>query len=114
GPVGLPGTAGQDYADPIGNAKSKGATGVLYVTASAGNAGPQRRGGDGVRYSVDRFSTDPAGADAGLPTLMLRPGAAAALFAGEKMEWAELAKAAASGAPPAGFELKPDKQFTLA
>jgi hypothetical protein len=109
----LNGTAGQDWADPIANAKSKGAVGLIYVTSSTFNPGGfQGRGGNQPRYSVDRFST--GGGEQGLPVILLRPDAAATLFAGEKMEWADVAKAASSGAPPAGFELRPDKRFTFA
>ena len=107
------GKAGEDWADPVTNAKSHGALGVVMIPAENTNLGAAQRANARMRYSVDRFAENAPVAETGLPLILLNGPAVKALFAGEKAEAADIYKSMVDGKALDAFEFKPEKQISL-
>ena len=111
----LSGKRGEDWIDPIDNARNHGAVGVIIVPDFQYLANWERnrqRLTERGSTVVEKFQPRTAVA---IPTIIAAPRLSSQLFIGEKQSAQSLFEAAFSGEGrmPAPFELRPDKKITI-
>jgi hypothetical protein len=110
----LAGTMGVDWASPAVYAQQHGARGVISI-ADAGTMlnwdTLRQRALQPARAAVEKFST-PSSASP-IPSMLITPKMAIALFAGEKSEFPAIIKGVQGGEPVPAFDLSANKNVSF-
>jgi hypothetical protein len=110
----LAGTMGVDWSSPAVYAQQHGARGVISI-ADAGIMinweTLRQRAMQPARAAVEKFSTQPGAPP--VPSVLITPKMAIALFAGEKYEFPAIIKGAQSGEQVPAFDLSASKKVSI-
>ena len=110
----LAGIMGVDWSSPAVYAQQHGARGVISI-ADAGTMlnweTLRQRAMQPARAVVDKFTTQPSAPP--VPSILITPKMAIALFAGEKSEFPAIIKGAQSGEQVPAFDFSPNKNVSI-